>query len=201
MHLRTLSKALASLSLLACTTVFATPVTYVITAVPSIGEQGNAANFVTTIDVGANATINSATFNVNLTANSPSYLNEMTVLASDSTVTHGAFFTPGFADETSGTADYAVTVDLVASGFTFNVGADGLLRLEFLEAYDDPETPIDGVWNFGTITFDVDALSTPPAGVPEPASVLLIGAGFAMMGYAGRRRTSALAAKVTKVTN
>ena len=84
--------------------------------------------------------------------------------------------------------------NLADYGLTFQVGADGLLRLEFFDDFDDASVSPDGIWNFGTITFTTDVVDVPPAGVPEPASILLVGAGLAMVGYRGRRRRATRAA-------
>ena len=143
------------------------------------------------LNVGANATITSISYNVNITAFSPSYLSEMGLAFSDSGVNTGVLLIPGVDDVGPGTATYSDIVDLVAEGQSFSVNADGILRLEFYEDYLDFLSP-DGIWNFGTITFYTDALDEPPTGeVPEPASGLLIGAGLAMMGYSARRRRNA----------
>ena len=54
---------------------------------------------------------------------------------------------------------------------------------------------MDGQWDFGTITFNVEpAAGEEPGEVPEPATGLLLGAGLALMGYAKRRRSGARAA-------
>ena len=74
-------------------------------------------------------------------------------------------------------------------GLGLSVGADGLLRLEFSEAFKDFAPGVaDGRWLGGTLTFDVTRASA----VPEPASLALSLAGLAAMAGLGavRRRAS-----------
>jgi len=183
MILRFLSKLLVSLSLLACTPVFAAPLVVNVAGIQSYATIGDSGNTVLTFNVGAFATITGIAYNVNLTAFNPSYLSELALYFGDSDQTTGVFFTPGFEDTHPGTGTYADAADLVALGLDFQVGADGLLRLEFYEDFNDTSVTPDGIWNFGTITFLTDAVD-----VPEPASGLLIGAGLALIGYGARRR-------------
>lgn len=192
MSLKSVHKLLAGLSFFACTSLFAAPLVVDVSGIPSIAGFGSGANTVLTYQVGANATITGLTYDVNLTASSPSWLSEIGLAFSDSTATNGVLFRPGGADENSGTATYTDFLDLVATELSFNVGSDGILRLEFYESFNDSVVNPDGRWNFGTLTFDVDSSDVPvdpgtPGEVPEPASVLLLGAGLAMMGSAGRR--------------
>jgi hypothetical protein len=208
MSLHSLTKLIVSLSFLACTSAFATPVTMTVndpqstavSATPitvavqdvqSVGLFGNPANTVTTVFVGANAFISSISFNVNLTAYSLSTLGDISVAFTDTTVTDGVFLSPADGSTASGTATFAGLSDLMLQGSAFTVGSDGYLRFEFFENRDDIDG-VDGLWNFGYFVIDViQAVTPPPAGVPEPASVVLMAAGLAMMGYAGRRRRNA----------
>lgn len=187
MTLRSLKTFLTGLSLLACSSVFAAPLVVNVAGIQSYGEYGDAGNTVLTFNVGANVTITGISYNVNVTAFTPSWLSELTLAIEDSTQADGIFFSPGFADDNPGTGTYADSADLVALGLEFAVGADGILRLEFFEGFDD-FVGVDGVWNFGTITFTTDAVDPPTGDVPEPATGMLMGAGLALMGYTARRR-------------
>lgn len=192
MSLRSLNKMLVGLSFFACASVFATPYTFNATNVPSIGALNAAGNPVYEINVGANATIISASYNVNITAFSPSWLSEMRFAFTDSGFTEGVVLTPGVGVNAAGTASYSQTVDLVAQGLSFSVGADGILRLEFYESFNDASISPDGIWNSASFTFNTDAVDPGPGGnVPEPATGLLMGAGLALMGYTARRRRNA----------
>ncbi|WP_332848023.1 PEP-CTERM sorting domain-containing protein [Massilia sp. S19_KUP03_FR1] len=188
MTMRSLSKLIVSLSLLACTSVFAAPLVVNVAGIRSYAAEGSSANTVLSFNVGAFATITDVSYNVNVTAFRPSYLSELSLYFGDTDQSTGVFFTPGFEDDHPGTASYAGSASLVDLGLDFQVGADGLLRLEFYEDFNDASVSPDGMWNFGTITFTTDAVDTPPGNVPEPASGLLMGAGLALMAYSARRR-------------
>ena len=193
MFLRSLKSLLVGLSLLVCSSAFAVPFVVNVSGVESFGEIGDTGNTVFTLNVGAGSQITSVAYNINVTAYTPSWLSEIGLFFSDSTQSDGIYFTPGFDDSNPGTATYADSADLVALGFDFTVGADGLLRLEFFEDFDDGSVAPDGIWNFGTITFDVTGNNVPGdpgTEVPEPATGMLMGAGLALMGFTVRRRRS-----------
>lgn len=198
MKLSSVTKMLASLSFFACTSLIAAPLTINISGVDSTGEFGDPDNTVLTYNVGANSTITNVTYSFNLTAFSPSWLSEIGLAFTDSDVTTGVLLNPGFGVDSSGTGTYEGTIDLVLEDLSFSVGADGVLRLEFYEDFDDGTVFPDGIWNAGTITFEIDGYVPPgdpgtPGEVPEPASALLMAAGLGVLGY-GRRRRAAKAA-------
>lgn len=187
MSVRSFKQLLVGVSLLACTSAFATPFTFDIAGARSVGEFGNGGNDVVEINVGANATITSVSYNVNLTAFPPSFFSEMFLAFTNSSATRGANLQPGIGVNEAGTQTFTGVEDLIADDFSFSVDTDGILRLEFYESFDDESVSPDGVWNFGTITFNTDASE-----VPEPATGMLIGAGLALMACTTRRRRNAV---------
>lgn len=191
MYMRSLKTLLVGLSLLVCTSAFAVPFVVNVAGVQSFGSPGAAANTIFTLNVGAGSRVIGIAYDVNVTAYTPSYLSEIGVYFSNSTQSDYFYFTPGFQDENSGTGSYVNSFDLIQLGLDLTVGADGLLRLEFFEDFNDSAISPDGIWNFGTITLDVTGDNVPVdpgTDIPEPATGMLMGAGLALMGFMARRR-------------
>lgn len=163
---------IAGLSLV-CTSVFAGPIVFDFTSVPSYDVKSDPGNTVLTFNVGANAVLTNVAYTFILTAFSPSFLSEMNLQLSDSAELHGVIFTPS-NDEFSGTGTFTGMFDLAALNLTFNVLDDGILRLEFFETRKDlPTGAPDGEWGPGQFTFN--AVSS--GAVPEPSSAGLFGLG------------------------
>jgi hypothetical protein len=150
-----------------------------VAGIQSFSEFGEAGNVVRTFNIGAFATVTSVDWNLNLTAYDPSWLSELKVSFA------GLTFTPGVGDNDPGTASYSGTIDLVDAGFAFQVGADGLLTLEFHEGFDDSGVDPDGIWNSGSLSFGVTAA------VPEPSTYGLMALGLiGVVGVARRRKNA-----------
>lgn len=189
MSLPTLKTLCASTLFFASTSLFAAPLVVDIDGVDSTGEFGNPGNTVLTYDIGANARVTRVSYSIDVSAYSPSWLTELGLAFTNSALTEGVLLRPSEFDETSGSATYADTLDLVSNDLAFFVGDDGLLRLEFYEELDDFSVVPDGRWNAGTITFDYTPGAA--AAVPEPATALLLGGGAMLMGFTCRRRRPA----------
>jgi len=191
MKLIKLNKVFAALSFFACASVSAVPLTIDVSGIESIAGLDNPANVFRFLDVGANSRITSVSYNVNITAIPNSYLSEIALLFENTDSSEFRTLLPGYDGdspiESPGTATYSGFEDL---GEGVTVGADGILRLQFFENGPDDLPGADGIWNSGTITFEVE-LAEEPGEVPEPSTTLLMGAGLAMLGYAGRRRRTA----------
>lgn len=155
-----------------------------VAGIASVGAQGAAGNTVLTYNVGANASVTGIGWDVNVSAFSPSWLSEL-VVGFGSSTTGEVNLTVGIGDDMAGSAGYTSggIVDLVGLGLSFNVNADGVLRLEFFEGFDDATVSPDGRWNSGLLTIQV-------AAIPEPATYGLMALGLFAVGAAARRRQS-----------
>ncbi len=154
--------------------------TFNVAGTPSMDSYGSALNTVLNTNIGAGSHVIGLGWDVNLTATGASWLSELKVSFEDSTAAFGVWLTPGVADSFSGTGTYSSggVLDLIGYGLDFNVGGDGLLRMEFFEGYDDYTGSADGWWNSGTLTVMYDT-------IPTPGAIALFGAaGF----VAARRR-------------
>lgn len=180
-------KKLSRLAAVAALTVAAaaaqaTPVVVDVTGAQSVNLLGETGNTVWLVNVGANALINSLDWSVVLNAVSPSSLSDMQVSFGSSSGLDMLDFRPGSLDTVPGTGSYSGTLDLTGLGLA--TGADGLLRIEFSEAYKDLAVgAVEGQWLSGALTFDVSA-------VPEPASAALALMGLGLVGAHVRRRQS-----------
>jgi hypothetical protein len=144
-------------------------------------ERGAASNVVLDFYVGSGASVTSLQWNVNVTSYVGSYLSEMKVTFSD-TLGNGVTFTPGDGDDFDGTMDYAGFQALGDVGKIFEVGVDGILRLEFHDGFKDLAfDESEGIWNTGTLTFGI-------AQVPEPPAYAMVLGGLLLLSGAIRRR-------------
>jgi hypothetical protein len=129
--------------------------------------------------VGANFTVTALGWeNVVIETFGKSWLSEARINFLNNPV--GLSLGPGFEDAFSGVGgpySSGGLLDLASfdPAYPFQVGADGMLHLEFFDSFDDAIGAPDAVWLSGTLTI----------GVPTPGSLAGLTAGIAL---AARRR-------------
>ncbi|WP_235890262.1 PEPxxWA-CTERM sorting domain-containing protein [Sandaracinobacter neustonicus] len=158
--------------------------------VPSYTYLGSAENVSMSFDLGAGAYVTGFAFSFTVTAFDPSWLSEISMMASNTSGTGGFFFTPAPGLDGPGTHSADGFADLVWYGLDFTTDADGLLWLDFFETYSDEANP-DGLWN-GTLTFTYTPGTPTGPVVPEPATWAMMIAGFGLVGASMRRRRVSL---------
>lgn len=138
------------------------------------------------------ARITRVTWDVTITAFDPSKVGEAALQMTGSDAEGpGAVVIPGRDINVPGTRSLVGGFDLAAKDLDFDLGSDGVLRLEFFELYEDWYVVPNAIWNSGTVTFEYT--SAVVAAVPEPASWATMMLGFGVAGVAMRRRRSRLA--------
>lgn len=152
-----------------------------LTGVTTNAVEGDAANYFQSYDFGSefagysDFVLTGIAYDLNLTANSPSWLSEIafSFLNSESV---GVYLTPGIGVNSSGTGTYADEASLVDLGLDFALLGDNILTLEAFETFNDSSVAIDGIVNSGTVTFTFEAQP-----VPEPATLAALGLGAAAL--------------------
>lgn len=156
-----------------------------LTGIQSYDEVGTPGNTVVVLDLGANATVNTISWDFTFTAYQPSWLADFEIHFTSSDFSEGVTFTPSTTWD-SGTESHAGSADLGDLALTFNVGADGKLHIEFAEGWKDmPAGVADGQWDSGTLTIGYDDHI---AAVPEPETYAMLLLGLGAVGAIARRR-------------
>lgn len=149
----------------------------------SVDPEGDPLNEIRELQIGGSSRVVGIGWDVTLFADAPSWLSEMVVSFGASSGFASIYLTPGVGDNFPGTMSYSSggVVDLVGLGLDFGVGADGKLRMEFFEDFDDFANDWDGIWQSGTLTLQV-------AAIPEPATYGMMAVGLLGVGALARRR-------------
>jgi hypothetical protein len=153
----------------------------------SQGTQGDADNERSTLQLAPGAYLMRLSWTLDLTAHDPSWLSELT-LALTNSAGEGLAFSPLDGVNTAGSQQAQGVIDLVNSGTSFRLLADGLLNLEYFDSADDLAGAADGRWDGGTLRI------TYSAAVPEPGGAALLAlalAGLAFTRPRARRRPAA----------
>lgn len=157
-----------------------------LTGIQSWDSLGSATNTVLLIDVaaalgaasGTQVTMNGIGWDVTLSTNGASWASEAVMYFDDNIAPDlsGLFLTPFFDQSTPGTfaTSSGGILKLADAGIPDIVLADGILRIEFYESFDDVAGAADANWG-GTITIQA---------VPAPGGLALLGLG----GLAAARR-------------
>lgn len=150
--------------------------------VASFDGAGEPGNTVLTFSLTPGALIDAIAYNLSLATVGESWLSEATISFLNSNG-DGVVLTAGFGEDNPGSGTYSDSALLSEFGLAFNVGADGLLFVEFYESFDDVAGAADANWTAGSITLgNVGA-------IPEPGTYAMMALGLlAVAGVASRRR-------------
>ena len=148
--------------------------------VASFDAAGEPGNTVLTFNVAPGALVDAISFNLSLTAFAPSWLSEASIAFLNSN--GDGVVLSGLGGDVSGTGTYFDSVLLSSFGLAFNVGADGLLIVEFYESFDDVTGAADAIWTAGGITLGNIGVD------PEPGTYGLMALGLLAVAGAARRR-------------
>lgn len=160
--------------------------------IPSVDAFRDPDNFVANVDWGTafsgqymNFRVTGIGYNVNLRADSPSWLSEMALAMERTDLSAGVVLRPGVGVNNPGTQNFnsGGIIDLVGLGLDFTLLANDTMRFEFFETFVDFPNAADGVWLDGRVDFRFEADL-----VPEPATMTALGLGLAALAARRRRK-------------
>lgn len=110
--------------------------------------SGDPANRVLHLDIGAGNTLTGIALDVRIHAYPPSWLGEARLVFSQTNPDNYTIATPFVGSQDNGTADFSSNgvYDLVAGGLEVTAAADGILRMEWSESFDDVTVTPDSLW-------------------------------------------------------
>jgi PEP-CTERM motif len=149
--------------------------------VASFDGPGAAGNTILTFNVTPGALVDGIAYNLSLATIGESWQSEATISFLNSNG-DGVVLSAGFGLDEPGSGTYSDSVLLSDFGLSFNVGADGLLIVEFYESFDDVTGAADANWTAGGVTLANIGL------VPEPGTYGLMALGMLAVVGAARRR-------------
>ena len=118
-------------------------------------QSGDPSNSVVDLNIGAGNSVTGAAADVTVTSFSPSWLSESSVTFSSTTTAdpNAISLTPGVGMDNSGTIEYTTSgvIDFTDNGLPdIPVNADGIIRLEWSESFDDTSIDPDSEWSEST---------------------------------------------------
>ncbi len=154
--------------------------------IDSMDESGSPFNFVSFAFLGANAHVIGIGYDLNIVTVGDSWLSEAVIGFTDVGQTTARYLIAGIGNDFGGGGSYSSggVVDLVSIGLDFYVGADGNLRVEFFETFDDNFQSADAHYIRGSKLF----VEYEAPMIPEASTYAMMALGLAGIGVVVRRR-------------
>jgi hypothetical protein len=151
--------------------------------IPFHGELGSPDNVTMTFSVAPGSVVNEIGFALVLETFGASWLSEASILVTDS-AGNGVSLAPALGADDPGLGTFSGSIVLADQGLSFAVLDDGVLKLQFYDAFDDMPASMDARIVSGTLSF------IGVTRVPEPSVLLLAALGLAGMRLPTRRARS-----------